>query len=93
MPIDQVFSLDGLEPSRANYNALCPTGEGRWECIAQNVVRGIHICMNRATIGRHELGPQDALPTIVGMVAYGLQVQKGAFGGVAFIANDDLDPG
>jgi hypothetical protein len=39
MPIDQ-FSYR-LDPYRANYNALYPTGESRGECFAKDFVRAV----------------------------------------------------
>jgi hypothetical protein len=45
MPIDQ-FS-DRLDLYWANYNALDPTGESRWECLTKNVVRAIDVGVNR----------------------------------------------
>jgi len=48
MPFDQ-FSYR-LNLYRANYNALDPTGESRWVCLAYYVVRAIDVGVNRVVL-------------------------------------------
>ena len=59
--------------------------------MSQNVVRPIHVRMNLATIRRHEDGPLNTAPTVRAVLADRLQVEKGAFGRVAFFFHDDFD--
>jgi hypothetical protein len=47
MPVDQ-FSCR-LNPYRANYNALYPTGECRWESFTQNIVCGIEVGVDQVS--------------------------------------------
>ncbi len=91
MPVLQ-FS-HGLDPYWANYNALYPSRKSGRECMPQNVVRPIHVGVNRAAIRSHERGPLDAAATIGGLLADRLQVQEGALRGVAFFLDDDPDAG
>jgi len=72
-----------LNPYRVNYNALHPTGESRWESLAENVVKGIDVSLNALSLGRNELGAPYPPSTIGRMAADGLQVQEGDFEGRA----------
>src|SRR5271157_727421 len=90
MPVDQ-FSY-GLDPYRANYNALYPAGESRRESFAQDIVRGIHIRVDALPLSRDELSPLDPLSAVDCMLADGLQIQEGAFRGIPLFQDDHLDP-
>ena len=90
MPIDQ-FSYR-LDPYRANYNALYPTGESRWESFAQDVVRAIDVGVNRLSLSRNKLSAHNPSSIILRMLADGLQVQEGAFRCIALFLDDHLDP-
>jgi len=83
----------GLDPDRANYNALYPTGECRWECFAQDIIRAIHIRVYGLSLSRDELSAHHPSTAILRMFADGFQVQERAFRGVALVLYDHLDPG
>ena len=72
MPIDQF--LYRLDPYRANYNALYPTGESRWECLAKDVVRSIDVGMNKLALSGNKLCPCYPLPAINCMLVDGFHI-------------------
>src|SRR5271157_2142707 len=85
--------LDKTYPYRANYNALYPAGESRRECLAQDIVRAIHIRMNGLTLSRNKLSPGNPPSPIDGVLSDRFQIQEGTLGGIALFLDDHPDPG